>query len=86
MFPMKATIEFDDDLYRQLKATAVLRGSKIKELVAEGIRMVLRRSDAPPPAPRISLPMVRSRKPGSLPLTGRMIAEQEAALDTGHEV
>jgi hypothetical protein len=38
---MKATIEFDDDLYRRLKIEAARRGSTIRELVAEGVRSVL---------------------------------------------
>ena len=71
---MKATIEFDDELYRQLKAAAALRGAKIKELVAEGVRLVLRGADAPK-SRRIKLPAVKSRKPGTLRLTNKMIAE-----------
>lgn len=82
---MKATIEFDDDLYRQLKTAAVQRGSKIKVLVAEGVRMVLHRADTRQSVPRIQLPLVKSKKPGTLKLTGRMIAEHEAAIDTGRE-
>lgn len=80
---MKATIEFDDELYRQLKATAALRGSKVKELVAEGVRMVLRDRDATGPGRRIKLPIVKSRKPGTLKLTNEMIAEHESKLDAG---
>lgn len=82
---MKATIEFDDELYRQLKATAALRGSKVKELVAEGVRMVLGRANRPQRSPRLKLPIVKSRKPGTLRLTNKMIAEHEAGLDTGRE-
>ncbi len=82
---MKATIEFDDDLYRQLKATAALRGAKVKELVAEGVRMVLRPADAPHRLRRLKLPIVKSRKPGTLRLTSKMIAEHEAVIDAGHE-
>jgi hypothetical protein len=82
---MKATIEFDDDLYRQLKATAALRGSKIKELVAEGVRLVLSQSPAPASRRRIRLPIVKSRKPGSVKLTNEIIAAYEAALDAGNE-
>ena len=39
---MKATIEIDDELYRQVKAAAAIRGRKVKDLVAEGLRSVLR--------------------------------------------
>lgn len=82
---MKATIELDDELYRQLKATAALRGSKIKELVAEGVRMVLRQTKPPQRFRRVKLPIVKSRKPGTLKLTNEMIAEHEAGLDSGNE-
>ena len=41
---MKTTIEVPDDLYRRAKAEAALRGRRLKDLVAEGLRLVL---DAP---------------------------------------
>ena len=41
---MKATIDFDDVLYRRLKMEAARRGRTVRELVAEGVRYVL---DAP---------------------------------------
>lgn len=38
---MKATIDFDDALYRRLKVEAARRGRTIKDLVDEGVRRVL---------------------------------------------
>ena len=38
---MKTTIEVSDDLYRRAKAEAALRGRKLKDLVAEGLLLVL---------------------------------------------
>ena len=38
---MKTTVELPDDLARQIKAAAALRGRKLKDLVAEGLRLVL---------------------------------------------
>jgi predicted component of type VI protein secretion system len=38
---MKTTVEVSDDLYRRAKAEAALRGRKIKDLVEEGLRLVL---------------------------------------------
>lgn len=38
---MKATIEFDDELYRMLKIEAARRGETIRDMVAEGVRVVL---------------------------------------------
>jgi hypothetical protein len=38
---MKTTVEVPDDLYRKAKAMAALRGRKLKDLVEEGLRLVL---------------------------------------------
>ena len=38
---MKTTIEVSDDLYRKAKVEAALRGRKLKDLVAEGLRLAL---------------------------------------------
>lgn len=37
---MKATIDFDDARYRRLKIEAARRGRTVRELVAEGVRVV----------------------------------------------
>jgi len=42
---MKTTVEVSDDIYRRAKAEAALRGRKLKDLVEEGLRLVL---EAPP--------------------------------------
>jgi hypothetical protein len=38
---MKTTVELPDDLYRRAKAAAALRGGKLKDLIEEGLRLVL---------------------------------------------
>jgi plasmid stability protein len=38
---MKATIDFDEGLYRRLKVEAARRGRTVRDLVAEGVRHVL---------------------------------------------
>jgi hypothetical protein len=45
---MKTTVELPDAIYRQAKAEAALRGRKLKDLIEEGLRLVL---DAPPQTP-----------------------------------
>jgi hypothetical protein len=48
---MKTTVELSDELFRRAKAEAALRGRKFKDLVEEGLRLVLqspRRDGAPP--------------------------------------
>ena len=82
---MKATIEIDDELYRQVKAAAAIRGRKVKDLVAEGLRTVLRSPRAGSRTRRIQLPIVKSKKQGTLRIGNEKIAEIEARLDMGHE-
>ena len=38
---MKTTVEVSDELYRRAKSEAALRGRKLKDLVEEGLRLVL---------------------------------------------
>jgi plasmid stability protein len=42
---MKATIEFDDGLYRRLKIEAARRGRTVRDLVQEGVRAILDRPE-----------------------------------------
>jgi hypothetical protein len=39
---MKTTVELSDELFRRAKAEAALRGRKFKDLVEEGLRLVLK--------------------------------------------
>jgi len=82
---MKTTLEIPDDLFREAKAMAVLEGIKLKDFVAESLRLRVetkKRANAEPRR-RIQLPVVRSSRPGSMNLTGEMIAVMEARLDAG---
>ena len=83
---MKTTLEIPDELFREAKAKAALEGIKLKDLVAESLRMRLPATPqaAPETRRRVQFPLVRSKHPGSLNLTGEMIAEIEAELDAGH--
>ena len=38
---MKTTVEVPDELYHRAKAEAALRGRKLRDLVEEGLRLVL---------------------------------------------
>ncbi len=51
---MKTTIEMPDDLYRRAKAEAALRGRKLKDLVEEGLRLVLESPRATSPRPSLA--------------------------------
>ena len=45
---VKTTVEVSDDLYRRAKSEAALRGRKLKDLVEEGLRLVLETLSEPP--------------------------------------
>ena len=38
---MRTTIDIPDELFRRVKSEAALRGSKLKDLVEEGLRAVV---------------------------------------------
>lgn len=58
---MKATVEISDDLYRRAKAEAALRGRKLKDLIEEGLRLVLEASRKPRRQPSLAELMKRGR-------------------------
>jgi hypothetical protein len=58
---MKTTIEVPDELYRRAKAAAALSGRKLKDLVAEGLRLVLENRRPERPQPSLAQLMKRAR-------------------------
>jgi len=62
---MRTTVDIPEPLYRQLKVRAVTEGRSVKELILRGVQNELRGSAAKRRG-RIKLPLVRSKKPGSL--------------------
>jgi hypothetical protein len=61
---MRTTVDIPDELLRRAKSEAALRGRKLKDLVTEGLRLVLDQEEAPAPAAK-KKPTVKPR-PGSL--------------------
>ena len=60
---MRTTVDIPDELFRRAKSEAALRGRKLKDLVEEGLRLVLEKEKRPAetePKPR------RPARPGSL--------------------
>jgi hypothetical protein len=46
---VKTTLEMPDELFRQTKATAALRGESLRDFVAAALRAYLQRLSAEPP-------------------------------------
>lgn len=86
---MRTTIDLPDPLYRRLKATAALRGASLKQYVTQTLQARLETEVRPKrPGKRVKFPLVRSKHPGTLHLTNRMIEEiltaEDARAITGH--
>jgi hypothetical protein len=50
---MKTTLEIDGDLYRQAKSAAALSGRRMKDVVNEGLRLVLSQTSRKAPSPNV---------------------------------
>lgn len=69
---MRTTVDIPDGLYRQLKSRAAREGSSTKALILRGVKTVLRAERRKAAAP-VSLPIVRSKRPGTVPLDNATI-------------
>jgi hypothetical protein len=64
---MRTTVEIPDTVYRKLKTKAATQGQSVKELILRGVQSELS-TDEPKRRGRVKLPIVRSKKPGSVRL------------------
>lgn len=62
---MRTTIDIPDAMYRRLKARAAREGRSAKTLILQGVEQVLG-SNARAAGKPVILPMVKSRRPGSI--------------------
>ena len=60
---MRTTLDLPDELFRQVKATAALKGATIKELLTRYVERGLRQAETsgPPPGKRSTLPNIPRR-------------------------
>ena len=71
---MRTTIDLPNDLFRQAKSKAALRGKTLKEFVQAAIEKEV--SAKPARASyRVKLPLLKSKKPKSLSLTNAEIED-----------
>ncbi len=70
---MKTTVDLPDDLARRVKAEAALRGRKLKDLVADGLRLLLE-------APQSALSTAKKPK---LPTALELMKDGRGIVDSG---
>ena len=71
---MRTTVDIPDAIYRRLKSRAASEGRSTKALILRGVNEVLRTTRRKT-ARKVSLPIVRSRRPGSVELDNASIYE-----------
>jgi hypothetical protein len=73
---MRTTIDIPDNFYRKVKGKALKEGTSVKALVLLGLEQVMRGSSRSAKPHFVTLPLVKSKRPGSRPLlTGEQIDE-----------
>jgi plasmid stability protein len=71
---MRTTVDIPDGMYRQLKSRAAREGRSTRALILRGVKEVLRSERRKGGVP-VSLPIVRSKRPGTLSLDNARIYE-----------
>jgi hypothetical protein len=71
---MRTTVDIPDPLYRELKGKAATEGRSVKELILRGVEAELQ-SNRKKQGRRVPLPIIRSKRPGSLRLDNAKIYE-----------
>lgn len=71
---MRTTVDIPDPLYRELKGKAAKEGRSVKEVILRSVEQELK-SRGNRTARRVSLPIVRSKRPGTLDLDNAKIFE-----------
>jgi len=75
MNPMRTIVDIPDSLYRRLKSAAALRGCSVKDLVLRSVKAKLHVHGGRRKKKSVKLPIIASKRPGSLKLTNRKITE-----------
>lgn len=72
---MRTTIDIPAPLYKRLKTRAANEGSSAKKLILRGVEEVLRHKRNRSARKRVKLPLVNSKRPGSVRLDNARIYE-----------
>ncbi len=85
---MRTTIDLDDVLFKRSKAAAALKGITLKEFIAAALAHELEINKINLETRRVKLPLVPSKRPGSLAINGNAIAaaleREDVHVFTGH--
>ncbi len=71
---MRTTIDIPDQTYRELRILAAERGESIRKLVLDGIQLI-QQSNHRPTRKKFVVPVIHSKRPGTLKLRNEEIDE-----------
>ena len=69
---MRTTVDIPNALYRKLKGKAAKEGYSVRQLILSAVQAQLGSSGR---SRRVKLPIIESRRPGTLDLTNEKISE-----------
>jgi hypothetical protein len=72
---MRTTIDLPDDLYKSVRTVAVEDDTTLRQMVLDGLNLVLEKRAGRTPAKRLNLPLIRSTRPGTLDIDSEKIYE-----------
>jgi hypothetical protein len=72
---MRTTVDIPDPIYRQLKVRAAREGSSVKKLLLRGAEELLRGNSHKPSGKRVKLPIIPSKRPGTMRINNAIIDE-----------
>jgi hypothetical protein len=66
---MRTTIDIPDPIYREIRVRAASEGKTMRDLILDGVALRLQSGEAPPKQhSRFRIPVIKSKRPGSLKL------------------
>jgi hypothetical protein len=72
---MRTTIDLPDDLYKNVRTVAIEDDTTLRQMVLDGLALVLEKRAGRAPAKRLKLPLIRSSRPGTLDIDSEKIYE-----------
>lgn len=77
---MRTTVDIPDEVFRKMKAKAALEGRKLRDVILEAIGAGLEVQGSHPKAKRVSFPILKSSRPGTL--TSERVYEAIREMET----
>ncbi|MFP5209505.1 MAG: hypothetical protein ACLGRW_09465 [Acidobacteriota bacterium] len=72
---MRTTIDIPDETYKRVKIFAAEKNSSVRQLVLDGLDLLMLQRNSQPPASRLKLPLVRSARTDTLEIDNEKIYE-----------